>query len=161
MDERQAYETLNNPNRVSQWKIVGVCEGRMWGVTSDQMCPMGLEQIRILDEGMRSIQMVDPRIVELEESQRKYHQAIEDLVYKEFADPKKDERVERGRDMLEKVNKEIEKIKSATHPFGELNKRAMEAQLELCRGNIIYPSKASLVAGNSEAVSLLLKSKGI
>jgi hypothetical protein len=60
-----------------------------------------------------------------------------------------------GRAMLDKVNLELDEIKGKEHPFGELNNRAKMEQLELCRGNIIYPSKASLISGSDEAVGYM------
>jgi hypothetical protein len=90
MSERQAYETLNNPNALERWKVLGVCDGRMWGLDSEQMSPHGFEQIKIIEDGMKNIQMRDPRITELESRQSKYHQAIEELVFKDFADPETD-----------------------------------------------------------------------
>jgi hypothetical protein len=161
MDERRAYETLHNPNKIASWEIIGVCEGRMWGLDSEQMNPLGNEQIRILEEGLKDIQMHDPKILQLEEMQRKYYQAIDDLVFKDFADPETDERVIRGRAMLDKVNLQIEELKSKDHPFAALNKKAMEAQIELCKGNIIQPSKRALIQGEASAVKMMVESRGL
>lgn len=155
MGERQAYETLHNPNSSVKWSVIGVADGRSYGEGESQSI-LGEEHIRVLEEGMKDIDLSNAELSTLKKSQERYFEAIEKLMYEDFLDAD-DPKVKRGRVMLDRVNEKIEEITNKPSAFGLLNQRAFNAQVEACRGNIIMPSKASLVSGDPYAVELFMK----
>lgn len=153
MDEKTAYAVLHPNNwQRRDFKIVGVCEARMWSpesvksssVSTESLC--GEEYIRIYEEGDKQASLLAPELKKLQDMRDRYMTALEKLMFSDFL-PESDERVVRANGLIDGINAQIDdKLKEISQIKGDLHKRALEAQLDACRGNIEYPDKfASMV----------------
>lgn len=142
MNERQAYEALQNRMVNSKFSIYGVGEGRMWSFDGDpqSMSPCGEVYIAHMEAGKATLPAAES-VDALKAKMKQYEDAVNELLFKEMLD-EKDPRVVRGN---ERIMELFDKIQNAggerKGAYKKLHEEAMVAQLEAVKGNIIHPSK--------------------
>ena len=162
MDEKTAYATLHPSNwQRRDFKIIGVCAARMWsaggdtttedGAVIDTTSLCGEVYIKVFQEENKKIVNILPEIKQLHVKRDRYLTALENLLFKDML-PEDDERVKRANLFVDNINKEVDKkIKELSTLRGSVHIKALEAQIESCRGVIEYPDKFSSLVQSPNA----------
>lgn len=170
MDEKTAYNVLHPNNwQRRDFKIIGVCEARMWAPKSvrgnseypvDSLC--GEEYIRVYEEGEDMVDTITPELKKNKEIRERYLIALEKLMFEEFLD-ENDERVKRANALIDGINVKVDDLTAKISAIkGDLHKKALEAQISACRGNIIQPDRfSSIVTAPGASPRDLEKIKGM
>jgi len=132
-DERDAWNMLTNKSKWVRhdFKIVGVSDGKTY--------------FKIMGSGKAEMQNLIDKKIQLQTTYQKYSDTEDRLRFKELKDDS-DEMVQKVTKILMDLSKEIAQIDSDLKNFNQiLTNKAFNAELEIARGNIEFPSNHDII----------------
>lgn len=148
-EEREAWDLVNNR---SEWKrrdfkIVGVSDGTTYQ--------------KVVRESIAQAKVLEPEISRLKEELKRYERAEEKLIMDEAVDMEGDssdavnegnkQKVLRLRGIIDRLDAQLEEKEAAYKSIvSDVVKRATEAELEVARGTIEWPSDMNIMTPDSD-----------